>query len=74
MAALTTLSRLLEMKVLELEGEEGSGPLENDVALLQAWPMPFAPCLFSLDRGVFTNVTKFNSDSQHSNRGNVDLF
>lgn len=37
MAALTTLSRLLEMKVLELEGEEGSGPLENDVALLQVY-------------------------------------
>lgn len=35
MAALTTLSRLLEMKVLELEGDDGSGPLENDVALLQ---------------------------------------
>lgn len=35
MAALTTLSRLLEMKVLELEGQDGSGPLENDVALLQ---------------------------------------
>ena len=35
MAALTTLSRLLEMKVLVMEGEEGSGPLENDVALLQ---------------------------------------
>ena len=35
MAAPTTLSRLLEIKLLELEGEEGSGPLENDVAILQ---------------------------------------
>ena len=35
MAALTTLTRLLEMKVLELEGDDGSVPLENDVALLQ---------------------------------------
>ena len=35
MAALTTLSRLLETEVLELEGEEGSIPPENDVALLQ---------------------------------------
>jgi len=36
MAALTTLSRLLEAKVVELEGDDGTGPLETDIALLQA--------------------------------------
>eukprot|EP00195_Chlamydomonas_chlamydogama_P016294 CAMPEP_0202898958 /NCGR_PEP_ID=MMETSP1392-20130828/7333_1 /ASSEMBLY_ACC=CAM_ASM_000868 /TAXON_ID=225041 /ORGANISM="Chlamydomonas chlamydogama, Strain SAG 11-48b" /LENGTH=629 /DNA_ID=CAMNT_0049585031 /DNA_START=305 /DNA_END=2193 /DNA_ORIENTATION=+ len=35
MAALSTLVKLLEATVYELEGEEGSGPLEEDEALLE---------------------------------------
>ncbi|KAL4425721.1 hypothetical protein ABPG75_009737 [Micractinium tetrahymenae] len=34
MALLTTLVRLLELKVLEMEGQEGTGPLEADEQLL----------------------------------------
>lgn len=34
MATLTTFIRLLEIKVVELEGEEGTGPLEQDEQLL----------------------------------------
>ena len=36
MAALTTLARLLEAKMVELEGDDGTGPLETDIAILQA--------------------------------------
>lgn len=35
MAALTTLVRLLEMKVVEMEGEDGTGTLEEDIKLLE---------------------------------------
>ena len=34
MAVLTTLVRLLELKVEEMEGPSGTGPLEADIALL----------------------------------------
>ncbi len=36
MAALTTLTRLLEAKAVQMEGDDGTGPLETDIALLQA--------------------------------------
>ena len=35
MAVLTTLVRLLELKVEEMEGPNGTGPLEADIALLE---------------------------------------
>jgi hypothetical protein len=34
MAILTTFSRLLELKMIHLEGDEGTGPLETDLQLL----------------------------------------
>ncbi len=36
LAVVTTLVRLLEVKLVELEGPEGTGPLEEDVSLLEA--------------------------------------
>ena len=36
LAVMTTLVRLLEVKLVELEGPEGTGPLEEDVSLLEA--------------------------------------
>ena len=52
MAVLTTLARLLEAAVVGLEGPAGSGPLEADVAALEAHaaggaPPPGAPDLAS---------------------------
>ncbi|WIA21903.1 hypothetical protein OEZ85_004272 [Tetradesmus obliquus] len=35
MAVLTTFVRLLELKLIQMEGEEGTGPLEDDLRLLQ---------------------------------------
>ncbi len=35
LAVMTTLVRLLEMKLAELEGEGGTGSLEDDVQLLE---------------------------------------
>ncbi len=35
MALLTTFVRLLEVKWREMEGPEGTGPLEDDISLLQ---------------------------------------
>ena len=35
LACLTTLRRLLELKLLEMEGPEGTGSLELDIQLLQ---------------------------------------
>ena len=39
MAVLTTLVRLLELKAAELEGADGTGPLEDDIRLLQGSPL-----------------------------------
>ena len=39
MAVLTTLVRLLELKAAELEGPDGTGPLEDDISLLQGLPL-----------------------------------
>lgn len=36
LAGLTALVRLLELKLYELEGEQGTGPLEDDIRLLEA--------------------------------------
>lgn len=36
MAILTTFARLLELKMITMEGEEGTGPLETDLQLLVA--------------------------------------
>ena len=35
LAQLTTLRRLLELKVVEMEGEDGTGSLEDDIRLLE---------------------------------------
>ncbi|EFJ47486.1 hypothetical protein VOLCADRAFT_91853 [Volvox carteri f. nagariensis] len=43
MATLTTFIRLLEIKATELEGSEGTGPLEEDERLLQTLAQPTAP-------------------------------
>jgi hypothetical protein len=40
LAVLTSLVRLLELKLAELEGEGGTGPLEDDVSLLEAASKP----------------------------------
>lgn len=41
LAGLTALVRLLELKLYELEGEQGTGPLEDDIRLLEVrnWPL-----------------------------------
>lgn len=36
LAVLTCLARMLEIKSAELEGEEGTGPLESDQQILDA--------------------------------------
>lgn len=36
LAVLTSLVRLLEVKAFELEGPAGTGPLEDDIAVLEA--------------------------------------
>jgi hypothetical protein len=43
MAVLTTLVRLLEVTLAELEGPGGTGPLEADVALLEGRTPPAPP-------------------------------
>ncbi|GLI65463.1 hypothetical protein VaNZ11_008813 [Volvox africanus] len=42
MASLTTFIRLLEVKITELEGSEGTGSLEEDERLLQSFGYPTA--------------------------------
>lgn len=58
LAVLTTLVRLLEVKLAELEGEGGTGPLEDDVALLEAASRQGEACLqSSFPSGIGTSVS-----------------
>ena len=39
MAVLTTLVGLLELKHLQMEGEDGTGSLESDIRLMEVIPL-----------------------------------
>ncbi|PNH11104.1 hypothetical protein TSOC_002092 [Tetrabaena socialis] len=64
MASLTTFLRLLEVKVVELEGEEGTGPLEADEQLLQQLDQAAEPASSTSGAALADNVTSAQQAKQ----------